>query len=98
VTPSEIEAQQRAVDIAAQAVRLSPKAQEAIEALPPSATRNNLLKVLTIVGWAAGVVIAIPTAGLSMALLAGIPTGIAVISAALHPTPQAVAAFGSAAK
>ena len=99
MTPAEIQAAQDKVDAAAkQVLAVSPKAQAAIEALPPSATRNTLLKALTIVGWAAGVAIAIPTMGLGTALLAGIPSGIAVISAALHPTPQAVAAFGAAAK
>ena len=99
MTPAEIQAAQDKLDAAAKLVQQNtPKAQAAIEALPPSATRKNLLAALSIIGWAAGVVIAIPTMGIGMALLAGIPSGIAVISAALHPTPMATAAFGASAK
>ncbi len=83
---------------AAQAAAAAEKVAAAINALPPSATRNNVLKVLAGVGWAAGVVITATTAGIPMAIIGGVPSLVGLISAWMHPTPQAVAAFGAAAK
>ncbi len=84
--------------VARDAQEATAKATAAIEALPPSAARNNLLKVLSIVGVAAGVVTAAATGGVSAAIGVGVTGLIGIISAWNHPSPQAKAAFGAEAK
>jgi hypothetical protein len=84
--------------IAQQTQAATAKAAAALEALPPSAGRNNLLKVLSIVGVAAGVVTAAATGGVAAAVGVGVTGLIGIISAWNHPTPTATAAFGPEAK
>ncbi len=84
--------------IAQQTQAATAKAVAAAEALPPSATRNTILKVLTTVGGVASIVAAAATGGVSAAIEVGVPVVVGIVSAWYHPTPQAVTAFGAAAK
>lgn len=58
-------------------------------------SKNTILKILAC---ASAVVGGLMTAGILPASLAVIPTVIGIVSAALHPSPAAVSAFGSGAK
>jgi hypothetical protein len=84
--------------VARDAQAATAKATAAIEALPPSAARNNLLKVLTTVGGVASIVAAAATGGVSAAIEVGVPVVVGIVSAWYHPTPTAVTAFGANAK
>lgn len=89
---------QQAQQAAAVAADAAAKTEAAVDALPPSATRNTVLKVLATVGLAAGIVTAAATGGVVAAVGVGVPGLVGLIAAWLHPSPQAVTAFGSAAK
>lgn len=58
-------------------------------------SKNTILKILVA---ASAVVGGLITAGVLPASLACVPTIIGIISAALHPSPAATAAFGASAK
>jgi hypothetical protein len=89
---------QQAAAVAAKVAECATKATDAANALPPSDTKKTILKVLSGVGVVAGAVVTGITAGIPTAIIGGALALISVIAAWNHPTPQAVAAFGSAAK
>lgn len=61
-------------------------------------TKSTWLKILSILAVGASAAVGAASGGLSVALMAGASAAIAAIASLNHPTPAAVAAFGSAAK
>ena len=89
---------QHAAAVAKQVVSVAAQANAAANALPPSSTRNTVLKVLAGVATVGGIVATALTAGTVPAIVGGAVSVTVYVLGLLHPTPQAVAAFGSQAK
>lgn len=87
-----------AAAVAQQVAANAATAQAAVDALPPSSTRNTLLKVLAGVATVGGIVATALTAGTVPAIVGGAVSVTVYVLGLLHPTPTAVAAFGAAAK